>query len=65
MSWGGLPFFIYCMETEEHDALMSGAMCEELNAGYTRSVPDHWIKMFRQRWDEPERKLYSLGVRVG
>ena len=64
MSWGGLPFYIYCMEAEKYAALMSGAMSEELNAGYTLSVPNHWVKMFRRRWDEPERKLYSLGVDI-
>ena len=46
MSWGGLPFYIYCIEAEEYDALMSGAMREELNAGYTLSVPDHWVRRF-------------------
>ena len=65
MSWGAIPFFIYCLEAEKHDALMSGAMPEEYNAGYTRSCPDHWVKMFRERWVEEERQLYSLGIRIG
>lgn len=64
MSWGGIPFFIYCLEAEEHDALMSGAFREEYNSGYTRSTPDYWVKMFRERWHDEERKLYSLGVRL-
>ena len=65
MSWGAIPFFVYALEAEQHEALISGAMPEELNAGYTRSCPDHWIRMFRERWTEDEYRLYSLGVRIG
>ena len=64
MSWGGIPFFIYCIEAEQHDAMMSGATLEELNAGYTKSIPNHWVKAFRERWQESERKVFSLGVRI-
>lgn len=65
MSWNALPFFIYSLEAEKYDALASGAMPEELNAGYTRSCPVNWVRAFRERWSEEERQLYSLGIRIG
>lgn len=66
MSWNNaLPWYIYELEREEREALALGAMPEEYNSGWTRSTPDFWITNFRNRWEDTERELYSLGVRIG
>lgn len=42
MSWNNvLPWFVYQVGHERWEAMCLCAMPEELNAGWTRSVPDH------------------------
>ncbi len=49
MSWGALPWWVYEVRYEQFQAKMLGAFQEELEAGYTRSVPEHVVKMIQDR----------------
>jgi hypothetical protein len=65
MSWGAIPGFIYDLEREHREAKMLCAFEEEVLSARTRSTPEHWYTLDQWRYVEPERKLVSLGVRVG
>jgi len=54
MSWACLPWWVYAVINEEHEARMLCAFEEELQAGYVRSLPKH-VVAFLQR----ERKEYN------
>ena len=42
MSWNNvLPWWVYAVLVERQEAMWSCAFPEELNAGWTRSVPPH------------------------
>lgn len=45
MSWGALPWWIYEVMYEEHEARMLCAFEEELQAGYVRSLPEYVVEM--------------------
>jgi hypothetical protein len=62
MSWGALPWWFYEVGYERLEAQMLGAFAEELNAGWTRSVPDRIVKMNIKDRADDEIVLYSLGV---
>ena len=62
MSWGGLPWWVYEVGHEQHEARMLGAFAEELAAGWTRSVPPHVVRMNIDNRAREEIQLYSLGV---
>ena len=52
MSWGALPWWVYQVLYEQEQAKMLGAMQEELEAGFVRSLPEHVVKMQIARRDE-------------
>lgn len=68
MSWGGIPFYIYAIQSERNEAKMLGGFAEEVNAGWVRSTPDHWADYDRyNKWNAPLSKQWivcSLGVDV-
>ena len=64
MSWGGLPFWVYQVHAENHEAMILGATPEELNSGWTRSIPKHCIQLDLDRRDDPEYRVWSLSVRI-
>ena len=57
MSWGALPFWVYQVQYEQFLAKALGAMQEELEAGFVRSLPEHVVKMQIERRDEDESSL--------
>ena len=57
MSWGALPFWVYQVQYEQFLAKSLGAMQEELEAGFVRSLPEHVVKMQIERRDEDESSL--------
>lgn len=66
MGWASaIPWFIYELEHEHQEAKMLCAFEEELLSAHTRTTPEHWYAIDAWQQDEPERKLASLGVRVG
>ena len=54
MSWGALPFWVYHVQYEQFLAKALGAMQEELDAGFVRSVPEHVVEWQIERRDEDE-----------
>lgn len=65
MSWGGLPGWIYWLESEEKEAMMLGGFAEEVNSGWLRSTPSHIPLLDIRRWHEPtHNRIYSLGVNI-
>ena len=52
MSWTVLPWWVYQVRYEQFLAKALGAMQEELDAGFVRSVPEHVIELqirYRER----------------
>ena len=55
MSWSVLPWWVYQVQYEQFLAKALGAMQEELDAGFVRSVPEHvvqWQVHFRKENDD-------------
>lgn len=52
MSWGALPWWLYEIALERQQALASGAFQEEVDAGWTRAVPEHVVMIDRRRWEQ-------------
>lgn len=65
MSWANvLPWYLYELEHEEHEAKALCAMEEEIIAGRMRSTPKHWRTIDEMKYAQPERQLSSLGIRL-
>ena len=63
MSWNNvIPWYIFDIRLEKEQAMMLGAMAEELNAGWVRSYPEQWIEIDLMWERNEDRKLFSLGV---
>ena len=57
MSWGALPGWVYQVQYEQFLAKVLGAMQEELEAGFVRSLPEHVVKMQIERRNEDDSSL--------
>ena len=54
MSWAVFPWWVYQVQYEQFLAKALGAMQEELDAGFVRSVPEHVVEWQIERRDEDE-----------
>jgi len=52
MSLACLPWWVYEVEYEEHEARILGAFEEELQAGYVRSLPMYVVEMIQREKKE-------------
>ena len=57
MSWGALPWWVYQVQYEQFLAKALGAMQEELEAGFVRSLPEHVVNMQIERRNEDDSSL--------
>jgi hypothetical protein len=62
MSWGALPWWVYEVQYERHQAEILGGMHQEISSGYMRSLPEHVVSIQKYYIDNPSDKvLKQLG----
>jgi hypothetical protein len=53
MSWGALPWWIYEVQYEQHQAEILGGTPQEIRSGYMRSLPAHVVGIQKYYMDNP------------
>jgi hypothetical protein len=62
MSWGALPWWVYEVQYERHQAEILGGMHQEISSGYMRALPEHVVSIQKYYMNNPsDNVLKQLG----